>query len=50
MGSKKIFPKYGHATYHWKAVEEWNNFYIKTICQNEVERTYKGFETKEVGK
>ena len=36
---ENFFAKYGHAVYHWKALEELNNF----------ERMYRSFKTKEVG-
>ena len=28
---ENFFAKYGHAVYHWKALEELNNFYERTI-------------------
>ena len=31
IGLKNSFSKYGQAIYHWKALEELNNFYKKTI-------------------
>ena len=27
IGLKMFFSKYGHAVYHWKVLEELNNFY-----------------------
>ena len=33
QGWKKVFSKYGRAVYHWKALEELNNFFKRTTGQ-----------------